>query len=186
MRALNRSIAAPCSRNRLASSPCAMPWRRECSVMARYSNPIAAQPPPSPRSCCARRWRSCARAGRRAGRPARRASAAGSPAPRRSRHGPRAAPAGSTAARAPQTDSSVSPAMRVSPRKTPYSLTFRPRSWARRRNATLCAFDPVKYCNAEPKLSERAGAGRPAGRRAAARWRACRRWTALPRLRRSR
>jgi len=38
------------------------------------------------------------------------------------------------------------------PRKSPYSFSFSPASWAMRRSAMLCALAPVKYSSAAPKL----------------------------------
>jgi hypothetical protein len=51
------------------------------------------------------------------------------------------------------TDASMRPAIRWSPRNTPYSFSLRPASCARARKAMLCAFDPVKYSHAAPKLA---------------------------------
>ena len=45
---------------------------------------------------------------------------------------------------AANTDSSVSPAIRRRPRKTPYSLILSLRSWASRRTRMTCALLPVK------------------------------------------
>ena len=49
----------------------------------------------------------------------------------------------------------VSPATRASSaiRNSPYSFSLKPRPIARSRSAMLCAFEPVKYCIAAPRLS---------------------------------
>ena len=50
---------------------------------------------------------------------------------------------------------SSSPATRDSSsrRNSPYSFSLKPRASARSRSAMLCAFEPVKYCSAAPRLS---------------------------------
>ncbi len=51
--------------------------------------------------------------------------------------------------------SSVSPATgrSVALSNSPYSFSFKPRAMARSRSAMLCAFEPVKYWSAAPRLS---------------------------------
>ena len=66
--------------------------------------------------------------------------------------------------------SSSSPATRVlsSTRYRPYSFSFRPRWIARSRRTMLCAFEPVKYWSAAPRLSRgtrRRSAWKPPHRR---------------------
>ena len=88
--------------------------------------------------------------------PLDRGAGASAPPRPRSRRGSRAIPAESSPARAPRRcplQSRRRSATSSSTRKSPYSLSFRPRWIARSRSAMLCAFEPVKYCCAAPRLS---------------------------------
>ena len=108
-----------------------------------------------------RRFPWCACGDRRAGRRDRQAEAAVSPARLRFRRASPAVRAESSRGRARRTrlprsapgDRGSSPSVRIPVLNTPYSFSFKPRPIARSRNAMLCAFDPVKYCSAAPRLS---------------------------------
>ncbi len=74
--------------------------------------------------------------------------------------------------RAPYTSSSVRPATRRVPSKTPYSFSLNFFAWAILRSSMLCACEPVKYCSADPYASgstARRSTCRPPERRTVAR-----------------
>ena len=128
---------------------------------------------PSPRSCCARRRRSCACAGRRAGRPA--STSAGDVAVAQRELAAVLAQLGRDPRQAEQRVDLLlgRAAVRLAGRRRRGSRTREtcsPRRTAASRSATLCALEPVKCCSRLPNWSgstTRRSIGRPVCVRAA-------------------